>query len=396
MSPSHPAEERATEGLQALLVQSNSSDDGDGGDTDDGGDRNVATNRSFDATFDADADDEGSDDGDSGDGSSDDGEGPMKASGGKKRSPGGERSPPPSLRIRIGRMVELPEAQLLVVALLYLDLAAQAVLSAPGWADGPPAPGRGGGSGGPSPPSLLEGWTPVSDALEGLRDFAAACFFLELLLLLLAYGPRRFLSHPGCVMDATAVGAAAAAGPLAAGAAMAALPGLLRPLLRPPPQALVRLLPFLRAWRVVRLCGRSSADGDGGPEEMRRRLEDARAEAAALRARSAALEAGRRREASRRRRAEGQARRTRKEADELGEALLIAAVEAEKMSGDGDGSGRKAEKDADEDGKEGGEEDGKEGGKEDGEETPPGATNGGGEGGDQEKNVERKSGRRVK
>ena len=246
-------------------------------------------------------------------------------------------------------MVELPEAQLLLVALLYLDLAAQAVLSAPGWADGPPAPGRGGGSGGPSPPSLLEGWTPVSDALEGLRDFAAACFFLELLLLLLAYGPRRFLSHPGCVMDATAVGAAAAAGPLAAGAAMAALPGLLRPLLRPPPQALVRLLPFLRAWRVVRLCGRSSADGDGGPEEMRRRLEDARAEAAALRARSAALEAGRRREASRRRRAEGQARRTRKEADELGEALLIAAVEAEKMSGDGDGSGRKAEKDADED-----------------------------------------------
>lgn len=381
MSPSRPAEERATEGLQALLVQSNSSDDGDGGDTDDAGDRNVATNRTFDATFDADADDEGSDDGDSGDGGSDDGEGPMKASGGKKRSPGGERPPPPSLQIRIGRMVELPEAQLLVVALLYLDLAAQAVLSAPGWADGPPAPGRGGGSGGPSPPSLLEGWTPVSDALEGLRGFAAAGFFLELLLLLLAYGPRRFLSHPGCVMDATAVGAAAAAGPLAAGAAMAALPGLLRPLLRPPPQALVRLLPFLRAWRVVRLCGRSSADGDGG--QMRRRLEDARAEAAALRARSAALEAGRRREASRRRRAEGQARRTRREADELGEALLIAAVEAEKMSGDGDGSGRKAEKDADEDGKEGGEEDGKEGGKEDGEETPPGATNGGGEGGDQ-------------
>ena len=30
MSPSRPAEERATEGLQALLVQSNSSDDGDG------------------------------------------------------------------------------------------------------------------------------------------------------------------------------------------------------------------------------------------------------------------------------------------------------------------------------------------------------------------------------
>lgn len=195
-----------------------------------------------------------------------------------------------NLSRRAGVLAEVQEVQLVMLALIILDLAAASFELAVSCHHIAP--------------------TVLVRLVESFTGFTVFVFAFELGALALAFGPRTFCSHPGCVVDAFIVGLC-----------------LRAELLAPETGAELRLLGFARLWRFARLH-------ESGLEAVRRETVGARAEASTQqeRALKAQVEQSRLQTAlqeavASRKRLEHMCKAYKDEIDTLNEALAIAAMD---------------------------------------------------------------------